>query len=123
MTTSSRDTKLHDVCDPWSGAFGAPYERVFEPEFLAGLDEFADEYITYGRHMAGDGPGSVPPATPAQIAAGAIPGMQPHLGTIPEQRKATAAWDNRENKIIAKLRKHCLSTARQSRHYLVKTYQ
>ena len=68
---STRDTKMYPVCDPWNGAMGPPFERVFKPNFLAGLRKRWDDYSSLYRHLHGQDPGGMAPSTAAQLAVNA----------------------------------------------------
>ena len=44
LRLSTCSTKLYRLCDPWMGQMGAPFERVFKPNFLAATRKVWDEY-------------------------------------------------------------------------------
>ena len=91
-SVNSRDTKIYDCCEPWSGQPGAAWERSFKPDFLSALGQFSDSYITLKGHLQGKGPGSMLPLNAAGVAAGGVPAMTAHAGNAASVRDSSAAW-------------------------------
>ena len=53
------DARVYTVCAPWAGGRGDSFIRVFQPEFLNGLDSISDDWSTMRAHaedrdMGGD---------------------------------------------------------------------
>ena len=106
--TSSRNTKVHTLCDPWFGKKGSDFERLFWPDFTAALGGESDEFCTLAKHLRGTDPGNVPRSTPAQLAANPqhVNAGIPHAGTAPQVLKSMNAFDARAEKVVALLRSH-----------------
>ena len=68
-SSSSRDTKIYTVCDPYHGEIGASWERVFVPSFLNGISSKSDDYANLRDHLEFSDVGAVIPPTAVQLAA------------------------------------------------------
>ena len=87
--TTVRDPKIYPICDPWYGESGAPFERIFLQDFLAGIGSHVkDKYANGASHLRGMDPGGIRPPTAADLAANPnhpgtlvpIPGVAPGVG-------------------------------------------
>ena len=84
------DARVYTVCAPWAGQRGDAFVRVFQPDFLNGLDSIADDWSTLRAHAEDRDLGGDP------ANGGVIIG--PPLNAN-EQRQAQRARSNRADKL------------------------
>ena len=106
--TSSRDTRLYPICDPWLGAVGPPFERKFVPDFQNGVRGRSDEWSNLMEHLQGTDPGGMVSPSAAQLAANPnhLNASNPHAGTAPEVRKSRRGFKQRGDDLISFMRAH-----------------
>ena len=107
---ASYDARRYRICPPWFGEKGPAFERIFGPNFIAGLGSQTDKFSSLEQHMMGLDPGSVRPPTADELAANPlhVNAVNPHPGGAGStlRYESEAAWKTRENACVAYIRTH-----------------
>ena len=96
------------MCDPYFGATGPAWERIFSKDFLAAARSKSDKFSNMHEHSQGRDPGGMRTPTAAQLAANPnhLNVARGHAGGAADVRESQQAFEQRSQDMIAALRQH-----------------